>query len=145
MIQGRIRATSVCLVLCLSVSGARAFSTSYDLPGPGAGFFNGDDVYGWCQGNKSMAQAYTAGLWDLSARAVLLLDSTRSGAKDHSAADYAMDRFGRFCEPEHIILEEVADVFCAYLRDTPERRQDPAPFLFSKAMTKAWPCRKPGP
>jgi Rap1a immunity proteins len=134
---------AMCLVLCSSISSAKAFSTTYDLPGPGAGFLYGNDVYSWCQDNKSMAQAYTAGLWDLSARAVLLLDSTKSGTKDHWATDYALDRLGRFCEPEHVILEQVTDVFCAFLRDVPERRQDPAPFLFSKAMTKAWPCKKP--
>jgi hypothetical protein len=86
MTQSGIKVTAaVSLALCFSVGGAGAFSTSYDLAGPGEGFFNGDDVYSWCQDNKSMAQAYTAGLWDLTARAVLLLDSTRSGSKDHLA------------------------------------------------------------
>jgi Rap1a immunity proteins len=144
MIQDGIKATTVmCLMLCFSIGGATGFTPTYDLPGPGAAFFEGNEVYSWCQTNKSMAQMYTAGLWDLTARAVLLLDSTKPEARDR--ANYALDRLGRFCEPEHIILEQVTDVFCAYLQDVPERRQDPAPFLFSKAMTKAWPCKKPGP
>jgi len=65
----------LCFVLCLSasvVSGARS-GTSYDLPGPGMSFLDGNEVYSWCQNDKSLAQAYTAGLWDLSERAVFFL------------------------------------------------------------------------
>jgi Rap1a immunity proteins len=132
-------------VLCLSasvVSAARS-GTSYDLPGPAYAFLDGNEVHSWCQNDKSLAQAYTAGLWDLSSRAVLLLDSTRSGTKDRSLTDYALDRFGRFCEPDHTLLGQVTDVFCAYLYHVPEKRQMPAAMLFAEAMTKAWPCEKP--
>jgi hypothetical protein len=46
MVRGWIKATTVMsLALCFSVSGAKAFSTTYDLPGPGAAFFDGNDVH----------------------------------------------------------------------------------------------------
>jgi hypothetical protein len=64
----------LCFVLCLSafvVSAARSY-TQYDLPGPGMSFLDGNEVHSWCQNDKSMAQAYTAGLWDLSARAAVI-------------------------------------------------------------------------
>jgi hypothetical protein len=56
--------------------------------------------------------------------------------------DFALDRFGRFCEPNHVTVEQVTDIFCAFLRDVPERRSEPATFLFLDAMKRAWPCRK---
>jgi hypothetical protein len=139
-----IKATAVvCLVICFSVGDARAGST-YDVPGPANGFFDGNDVHSWCQSNKSMAQAYTAGLWDLSSRGVHIASDARpSEAKDHSPTDLILDRLGRVCEPDDVALEQVTEAFCAYLRNAPEMREKSAAILFAKAMTKAWPCKKP--
>jgi len=116
---------------------------TYDLPGPGNGFFTGNDVHSWCQNDKASAQTYTAGLWDLSTRSVLIIDGIRPSGTKNPDTDFALDRLGRVCEPDHVILEQVTDIFCADLRDTPAQRQKPAAILFSDAMTKAWPCKKP--
>ncbi len=56
--------------------------------------------------------------------------------------DFALDQFGRFCEPDHVTVEQVTEIFCAFLRDVPQRRSEPATFLFCDAMKRAWACRK---
>ena len=140
---GRFRA--ICLALCISVLTAGvASAASYEFPGPGGSFLDGNDLHLWCQSNKSLAQAYTAGLWDLSVRSAFIIKAlTPIGQTHNSEVDLQLDWLGRFCEPDRVILEQVIDVYCAYLRDVPETRQKPAAILFSEAMTKAWPCKKP--
>jgi hypothetical protein len=36
-------------------------------------FFDGNDIHSWCQRDKSAAQAYTAGLWDLTVRSAFII------------------------------------------------------------------------
>lgn len=86
-----------------------------------------------------MAVAYTAGLWDHSARSVFIV---REGTHP-DGRDIALEWLGRFCEPKHVTLDQATDVFCAYLRDLPEKRNESAAILFTSAMKKAWPCKKP--
>ena len=140
---------TICLVLCISASavGPASAASTYELSGPAGAFLDGNDVHSWCQGNKSLAQAYTAGLWDLSVRSVFIIQNIApNGQPDNGDKfDVALDWLGKFCEPGGVILEQVTDVYCAYLRDKAEERQKPAAILFSKAMTKAWPCKKGGP
>ena len=114
-------------------------ASTYDLPGPAVAFMRGNDVYSWCQRVRPMALAYTAGLWDHSARSAFIV-----GEGTHpDGRDIALDWLGRFCEPEHVTLDQATDVFCAYLRDLPEKRNESAAILFSNAMKRAWPCKKP--
>jgi hypothetical protein len=40
-------------------------------------FFNGNDVYAWCQSNRSMALAYTAGLADEATHSAFVVDVQR--------------------------------------------------------------------
>ena len=115
-------------------------ASTYDLPGPLV--YERNDVYSWCQHVRPMALAYTAGLWDHSARSAFILYSLTGMAREE-AADIAFERLGRFCEPDHLTLDQATDVFCAYLRDLPERRDQLAAILFSNAMKRAWPCKKP--
>ena len=53
-----------------------------------------------------------------------------------------MKRLGSFCPPDHVMVQQAADVFCKYLREAPEKRSTTAAILFGEAMTKAWPCNK---
>jgi hypothetical protein len=48
-----------------------------------------------------------------------------------------------YCEPSNITVQQVTDIFCAFLRDSPQKRSDPAAMLFTEAMKRVWPCKKP--
>jgi hypothetical protein len=80
-------------------------ASTYDLPGPADAFMMGNHVHSWCQRARPMALAYTAGLWDLSSRTVLLVHGFRGLARE-SAVEFQLDRLGRFCEPEHVVLDQ---------------------------------------
>jgi Rap1a immunity proteins len=107
-------------------------------------FFTGNDVHSLCQFNRSSAQSYTAGVWDHSARTVYGLNLQRGySAMVDAAVSYEKDFLVGYCEPPRVTAGQVTDVFCAYLRDKPEKRNVNAALLFMEAMQTAWPCRKP--
>jgi hypothetical protein len=116
-------------------------------------FLSGNDVHSWCQSNRPMALAYTAGLADEAAHSVVVLDSLRpSDSKGFDATlalslnasvDLGTKLIGGFCRPSDVTLNQVTDVLCAYLRDTPQDRNGFPPIIFSTAMQKAWPCKAP--
>lgn len=117
-------------------------------------FFSGNDVYEWCQGNRSMALAYTAALVDSAGHSIWVLETMRplkreegkdsGGSSQHSfdnaRIDLGVKRIAAYCRPSQITLNQVTDVFCNYLLDTPQERHGLPPILFNDAMTKAWPC-----
>jgi Rap1a immunity proteins len=107
-------------------------------------FFRGNDVHSWCQSDPTLAIGYTAGLWDQSARAFnsLTLQSGHSVQVD-AVIDWQNEMTFGYCEPPHVTAQQVTDVFCAFLRDKPEKRSDPAAMLFTEAMKRVWPCKKP--
>jgi hypothetical protein len=107
-------------------------------------FFRGNDVHSWCQSDHTLAMGYTAGLWDQSARAFnsLTLHSGLSVQVDTVINWENQMAFG-YCEPPNVTAQQVTEVFCAFLREKPEKRSDPAPMLFTEAMKRAWPCKKP--
>ena len=45
-----------------------------------------------------------------------------------------------FCKPEHATIEQMTDVFCAYLRDTPAKRDGLPSIMLNDALKTAWPC-----
>jgi len=49
-----------------------------------------------------------------------------------------------FCKPEHATLEQIADVFCACLRNTPPERHGGPAILLKYALKKAWRLVPPG-
>jgi Rap1a immunity proteins len=106
-------------------------------------FLSGNDLHSLCQGNKAIAQGYTAGLWDGTVRSVFVVDTTFRGMALDQTVDFGLERLGGFCAPRGgVTVEQVTDVFCLYLRDTPETRDSHAALIFSEAMKKKWPCRK---
>jgi hypothetical protein len=125
-------------------------SGAQDLEPEKGVFFTGNDMHLWCQSNRAMALAYTAGAWDTSARTWIVLDNLmprgRSGAIDKESMVAATVNLGKellvgYCEPPRVTVDQVTDVFCAYLRDAPEERNVHAALLFNTAMKKAWPCK----
>lgn len=135
-----VKAAFTIIAISLAQSGS---ATGEELEPEKGYFFTGNGMYSWCQLNRSMAQGYTAGVWDQSARAWFYLDSLRNqtGVLDARGV-IGKEVLVGYCEPPHVTVEQITDVFCAYLRETPAERDIPAALLFSKAMKKAWPCKK---
>jgi hypothetical protein len=119
----------------------------------GGAFVSGNDLYQWCRGNRPMALAYTAALADSASHSVWVLEISRpivepTGPHDspvdtniNSVIDFGVERIAAYCRPSEATLDQVTDVICNYLRDTPEKRHGLNAILFNDAMTKAWPCR----
>jgi 3-hydroxy-3-methylglutaryl CoA synthase len=111
---------------------------------PDGNFFSGNDVHQWCQRDKAVAQSYVAGLYDASVHATLVIDSIRHFGKElpknDTEVDYAIKRVVDFCKPGGATLEQVTDVFCKFLRDSPEERHGLPAILFNNGLKKAWPC-----
>jgi hypothetical protein len=127
--------------LALVLSGAVALTATQ-----AKAIFDGNDVYRWCRTNKSMAVAYSAGILDQSARISFTLDTTvrppRPDVRIDSVLDLASKLLVGYCIPDQATMEQVTDVLCDYLRDTPGERHVPAAYLFQHAMQKVWPCPK---
>ena len=129
----------VSLAVCAALFASSACATEI----PAFSFFTGNDIYGWCQHDKEMAQGYTAGLFDSAAHAAAVIADTRNFGnmpKNDAQVDFALTRVVGYCSPHGATLEQVTDVFCAYLREKPAERHSLPPILFSEALTKAWPC-----
>jgi hypothetical protein len=106
-------------------------------------FFNGNDVYQWCQHDKASVQTYVGGMYDMSVHGAFVIDGMRHlGAVPDNDFDvnFALKRIAGFCKPEHATLEQMTDVFCAYLRNTPAERHGLPAIMFHDALKKAWPC-----
>ena len=126
---------AACLVFASAAHGAEV---------PPHAFFSGNDVYDWCQYDRKAAQSYVAGLFDQAAHAAAVIDDTRNFGKDmpknDAQVDFALQRVVGYCTPEHANLQQVTDVFCVYLKDSPAKRDGLPAIMFSEALTKAWPC-----
>jgi Rap1a immunity proteins len=113
--------------------------------GPSNVFFTGNDIYGFCQRGDPFRLGYVAGLWDLTSHAAFVVDGFPIGPNQmrNAAVKYSLKRLGSFRPPGHVTVQQAADVFCKYFRETPEQRSNGAVILFGEAMTKAWPCNNP--
>jgi hypothetical protein len=113
---------------------------------PSTAFYSGNDVYDWCRNDRRAAFSFVAGLYDSAAHAAAVIDSGRHFGKDMPnndvEIDFALNRVVGYCKPERATLEQVTDVFCAYLADKPAERDGLPAIMFPKALTKAWPCPK---
>jgi hypothetical protein len=131
---------TICLGFFLVNNAAGEMS---DMAGQ-AVFFSGNDVHSWCREDRPMALAYTAGLWDATVRSAFVIDTTFRGLNKVAEVqtDFGLERLGGFCGPKSVTAGQVTDVFCAHIRNTPEKRERHASLIFSEAMEKAWPCKK---
>ena len=132
-----MRAALVVACLALPAAGAAEVPSHHS-------FFSGNDVYDWCRYDRKAAWSYVAGLFDQAAHAAAVIDDARHFHKDmpknDAEVDFALQRVVGYCTPEHATLEQVTDVFCAYLKDSPGKRAGLPAIMFSEALTKAWPC-----
>ena len=75
---------------------------------PDKSFFSGNDVYQWCQTDKTLAQGYVVGMYDMAAHAAYSIDGMRHfGAMPNNDAEveFALDRDVDFCKPEHATVK----------------------------------------
>jgi Rap1a immunity proteins len=108
-------------------------------------FFNGNDVYSWYKTDRATALGYTAGLADEATHSAFVVDVTRPPLRpdqQDSRANLFITMVRNYCIPKTVDLDQVTDVFCNYLRDTPQERHNLPPLLFNDAMEKAWPCQR---
>ena len=117
---------------------------------PSKTIYTGNDIYQWCQHDKEMAHAYVAGMYDMAAHSAFVIDAMRhfdadgmrhgANPKNDALVDFTIDRVVGFCKPEGTILEQMTDVFCAYLKDTPAERHGLPSIMLNDALKKVWPC-----
>jgi hypothetical protein len=107
------------------------------------GLLTGNDIHSACQHDRSFALGYTAGLWDgavhsaFVAYGLMIVPKPRTEA----ATNFAHKGINGFCVPREVTLDQVTDVFCAYLRTVPGERHGFPPILFNTALQKTWPCK----
>jgi len=81
---------------------------------------------------------------DMAAHGAFAIDGMRHfrdmPPNNDAEVDFAIDRVVGFCKPEHATLEQMTDVFCAYLRNTPAERHGLPAIMLNEALRKAWPC-----
>jgi hypothetical protein len=88
-----------------------------------------------------MALGFAAGLADEAAHSSFWFEHLQLRLpQNREVVDYATKAFGAFCKPPQATVQQVTDVFCAYLNGTPKDRDQPAALLFHAAMKQAWPC-----
>jgi hypothetical protein len=132
------------LALSFAILGVVPSASAQEWAQEKPAFFNGNDVHSWCQSNSLLVLGYTAGLWDQSARTFTDLSFQRGYSTEvDTAITWEKEMIVGYCEPPHVTAQQVAEVFCTFLRDRPERRTAAAALLFKEAMQKAWPCKKP--
>ncbi|UFW83002.1 hypothetical protein BjapCC829_23745 [Bradyrhizobium barranii] len=115
-----------------------------------AGFYTGNTMLPYCHGNISHVYGYVAGVVDKA-----MADADFTGAtyirlfrelKDHEGFVTGVGKLQgqilNYCLPENVVLSQVGDVFCKYLRDKPEVRQNSADVLLHDSLKVAFPCKK---
>lgn len=132
--------TRITIVVALSLAASAASAVELPL----RTFYSGNDIYGFCQHDRGSAFTYVAGLYDQAAHASLLIDHFRySGNRTpqrDAEVDFQLRSIVGYCTPPHATLKQITDVFCKYLKDSPEKRDGLPSILFSDALTQAWPC-----
>jgi hypothetical protein len=77
---------------------------------PQKGFLTGNDIYSFCQHDRSAALGYTAGLWDEAVHSSFVLDETRApGPQGEALVRLGNRLLTGFCPPTDAILDQVTD------------------------------------
>ena len=143
-----MRSLAVAAIMLLAASGSAQCEMT-----------SGTAAYGWCQsagtiGNTlrirgALALGYVAGLNEAATEMAANIETFRPRYLPQAEAErqnavldgLAYVTYGGTCVPASVSNGQMTDIFCAYLRDNPqERQQQPAFFLYKKALAKAFPC-----
>jgi hypothetical protein len=111
-------------------------------------FATGNVVHEMCsKQNSTEVRSYVAGLTDQSRFGSGEIDAVLNQATDdygRAVMAATADIFFGYCIPNNVILDQIKDVFCAYLRNGPQDRHLSGARLFQRAMQQAWPCTRLG-
>lgn len=115
-----------------------------------AGFYTGNSILPYCNNNMSHIYGYVAGVIDkanddadfIGATYIGLFRELKDNQKFVVDIGKLQDQVLHYCIPENVVLSQVGDVFCKYLKDKPEIRQNRADQLLSDALKAAFPCKK---
>lgn len=109
-----------------------------------ADLFNGNDLYEYCTGGRSLATAYVGGWWDSHANDADLANLAEITSPDADTRKhikfYAGEIKANICIPPKVTLGQMVDVICKYLENHPEDRQLAMVGHFRAAYSTAWPC-----
>lgn len=115
-------------------------------------FYTGNKIYESCTPNKmTFILGYSAGVVDKSesdfaAILGLYFDSIvppGDAVKMEKSFLKHGQAVGQFCIPAGVLLSQVGDVFCDYLKSNPASRHLSANVILVAALKQAWPCKPP--
>jgi hypothetical protein len=117
-----------------------------------AQFFTGNQFNELCQKKHIGVGVYVAGVVDKAATDETALSKYEQSTEDSKSLSperagkvianlaTALGEIKSYCLPKGVIVDQVADVFCKYLKDNPAGRQRNAAVLVTAALNDAWPC-----
>ncbi|MEY9376010.1 Rap1a/Tai family immunity protein [Rhizobium leguminosarum] len=109
-----------------------------------AQLFNGNEIYEYCKGARSLATAYVGGWSDSHMNDDQIISLAQATSPDEPTRNhikfYAGQLKGNICIPPKVTLGQMVDVLCKYLEDHPEDRQLSMSGHFNVAFGTAWPC-----
>ena len=122
----------------------------FPLQTPAQYFLSGNQLYDYCIHPNNN---YSSGLMDgfiigvlektyHDRTAVFNLPPKKPNADLDASAEFAMtilDSIGVFCVPTKTNPKQLTDMFCKYLRDNPEERDQGGSSLVVRAMAKGFP------
>lgn len=106
---------AILLGICLSLAAQGAM----------ANFNNGNNMWEYCQTDRSYVVGYATGAFD-----------AYEGANKLNPNNYTS-----ICAPKAVTAGQLTDVMCDYLRDNPQDRHFTASSLLWWASNSAWPCQ----
>lgn len=111
---------------------------------PAAAGFTGNTIYEQCVNrNRGGISAYVAGVWEkasldlFTAALYVVTKETDPEARKHN---FLLPGISNACVPQGVTMGQMADVFCKYLTENPNRRQSGAASLVMKSLENAFPC-----
>jgi hypothetical protein len=122
------------------------FALSCQAEVPKRTFVTGNIVYEWCKRDRATIVGYTIGIYESAAFSAVVIDGMRQvperPGSNNAVVDFAIERVAAYCMPEGATPDQITDLFCAYLKETPAERHGLPAILFNRALKKAWPCKR---
>jgi hypothetical protein len=106
-------------------------------------FYTGNELYPLCEQSRRVVYGYVAGAADHamhSLEALLIFQMDTPFVIDRPGWKATKERILGSYSPR-VTVGQLGDVLCNYLRDAPQERHESAAALFSRAMSRAWPCK----
>lgn len=115
-------------------------------------FFNGNELYDMCPGNRVGLSMFAAGvvgkgdadIKDLYDLKVGLLEIEKKGSETAETTERLLTDLRLvmrpFCIPPKVTVRQIGDLTCKWLALNPEKRNYPGAALITLALADTWPC-----